>query len=386
MKKILIVASTFPRWAGDTEPRFILDYAKAIAQYYNVTILVPSAPQAKDHEYIEGIEVIRYRYFPVRSLETLCYPGAIIARIKSNKLRVLLVPFLIIGLYKKLLSLSQQYDIIHAHWLIPQGILTSFVKTPFIVTGHGTDVTSLNTGLIKKLKARCLRKADNIVMVSNSLALKIKETYPKIIKPIHVISMGCDTTAFSPKNRVQNFWKQDGKKIVLFVGRLVEIKGLSFLIDAMNYVDALLIIVGSGPLEIALKEQANPLKDKVRFLGPKTHEELKTIYASADIFVAPSITAANGATEGFGLVLIEAMASGLPVIASHSGGIVDIVKNGENGLLTEEKNIKHLAYNIQLLLTDTTLYKRLSTNAVLTAKAYDYSEIAKKYKSIIDNA
>ena len=86
---------------------------------------------------------------------------------------------------------------------------------------------------------------------------------------------------------------------------------------------------------------------KIVFLGAKTHEELKKIYASADLFVMPSITAKDGDKEGFGLVILEAFASGLPIVASRSGGITDIVKDGVNGFLVEEKDVSGMAEQIE---------------------------------------
>ena len=84
-KRLLITGSTFPRYEGDTEPRFILDLAKAMKEYATVTVLVPASPEAADREILEGVDVIRYHYFPIHSLETLCYPGAIVPRIKEKK-------------------------------------------------------------------------------------------------------------------------------------------------------------------------------------------------------------------------------------------------------------------------------------------------------------
>ena len=98
-KKVLVTASTFPRWEQDTEPRFILDYCIGLSKYYDVTALVPAAPGASDEENLEGIHVIRYHYFPIHKLETLCYPGAIVPRIKEKKSRALLVPFLFLALF-----------------------------------------------------------------------------------------------------------------------------------------------------------------------------------------------------------------------------------------------------------------------------------------------
>lgn len=380
-KKLLVTASTFPRWKDDTEPRFVLDLASHMTDEFDVTVLVPATPGAKDREVLDGVEVIRYHYFPVHKWETLCYPGAIVPRIKEKKIRALLVPFLLISLYFHLLKLLPQYDIVHAHWLIPQGIVQSFFHKPYIVTGHGGDVVSLNKGIIRKLKIRCLRKAKRVTVVSDYLKGRVQELVPEI-EP-DVISMGVDTGKFGKQYRVENYFGQGDKKVVLFVGRLAEKKGVTYLIEAMEQIDALLVIVGNGPLRKELEEKAKQIgKDKIHFLGEKTHEELKRIYASADVFAAPSITARNGDQEGLGLVMLEAMASGLPIVASRSGGIIQVIKDGENGLLSEEKCVWQLADNICSLLNDYYLCKKLIQNGIETIRYYDYENLAKRYEEV----
>ena len=380
--KLLVTASTFPRWEGDTEPRFILDLSKALLKYFDVTVLVPAAIGAKDKEVLEGVNVIRYHYFPIHKWETLCYPGAIVPRIKEKKTRILLVPFLFFSLWKTLAKILPYYDVVHAHWLIPQGIVQSFFRKKYVLTGHGGDVTSLNNGIIKKLKVHSLRRASYITVVSTALRSEILSLDNSI--NVIVRSMGVNCREFSPKYRGDNYFGQTDKKIILFVGRLAEKKGVTYLIEAMKEVDAKLVIVGKGTLEYDLKRQAEDQKDKIVFLGAKTHDELKTIYSSSDIFVAPSITAKDGDKEGFGLVFLEAMASGLPVVGSNSGGIPDIVNDGENGFLTEEKNSHDLAKKINYLLSHPDLYKKMQQNALETAQGYDYNIIAKDYKNLLD--
>ena len=319
-KKLLVTASTFPRWEGDTEPRFVLDMSSALTEFYDVTVLVPAAPNAKDEEYMEGVKVKRYHYFPIHKMETLCYPGAIVPRVKEKKIRALLIPFLFISLWFNLLKECKHIDVVHAHLLIPQGIVQSFINKPYIVTGHGGDVTSLNRGLIRVLKRRCLKKANKVTVVSRYLESKIKEIAD--FDDIEIISMGCKVSSFGPQFRVENKFSQEGKKVVLFVGRLAEKKGINYLIEAMQGIDAKLVIVGKGPLRSELEAQARGLNIDVDFLGAKTHEELKEIYASADVFVAPSVKGKDGDMEGLGLVNLEAMSSGVVVIGSRSGGIV----------------------------------------------------------------
>lgn len=381
-KKILVTASTFPRWEGDTEPRFVYDLAEALADRYDITVLVPAAIGAKDREDMGRLHVVRYHYFPIHKWETLCYPGAIVPRIKEKKVRILLVPCLLIALFTNIRRMEKEFDMVHAHWIIPQGLVQCLFHKPYLVTGHGGDVTSLNQGLIKKWKQACLKNASYRTAVSQRLRKNMQELCD--FEDVDVISMGCDTDKFSKNYCVPNFFNQREKKVVLFVGRLAEKKGVSYLIEAMKMVEALLVIVGKGPLEQKLYEQASSMKDKVLFLGDKTHEELKTIYASADIFAAPSVTAKDGDVEGFGLVILEAMASSLPVVASRSGGIVDLVQDGRNGLLCPEKDVHALACSINTLISDENKYNALSMAALNTAKEYDYKKKAEEYANVYE--
>lgn len=386
-KRLLITGSTFPRYEGDTEPRFVLDLAKNMKQYAEVTVLVPAAPGATDREVLEGVNVVRYHYFPIHSLETLCYPGAIVPRIREKKVRVLLVPWLFAALYMNLFKMRKEYDIVQANWLIPQGIVQSFLKKKYIVTGHGGDVTSLNKGIIRKLKKRCLKKAYGVTAVSEPLMGVLNELYENPNQA--VISMGCDTKLFGRQYRQENYFGQDGRNVILFVGRLAEKKGVCYAIEAMRHIDhAMLVIAGDGPLRRQLEKQAESVCKEtgktILFTGAKTHEQLKVLYASADIFVMPSITAKDGDKEGFGLVMLEAFASGLPIVASRSGGIVDLVKDGVNGYLVEEKDVQGLADRINIVLKDKNIYNKMQSEAQKTASQYDYHIIAGKYAEFMN--
>lgn len=382
--KVLMTASTFPRYEGDTEPRFVLDLAKALSNEYEVTVLAPSFPGAKKHEIMEGVQVERYRYFPINRFETLCYPGAIAARIKERKERMVLVPFLVLGLLRYIFIHGGKYDLIHAHWVIPQGIVQSWFRKPYVLTGHGGDIMSMNMGPLKRMKKSAFEKAAKVCVVSKQLSEKVREMAPLV--DAEIISMGCDTSMFSPQFRKENHFNQNDKKVILFVGRLEEVKGVEYLIDSMQYIDAKLVIVGTGSLENKLKKHAEAYGDKICFMGAKTHAELRGIYPSADVFVMSSVTTKDGAKEGFGLVMLEAMASGVPVVAFNSGGIAQLIEHGKNGLLCEEKDVKALSSNIQKVLYDNEIRSILVENGNKTVKEYDYKEIARKYSEIYMSA
>lgn len=387
-RKLLITASTFPRYDGDSEPRFILDLAKELKAYFEVTVLVPACPEATDYEVLEGVKVIRYHYFPIHKWETLCYPGAIVPRIKEKKIRILLVPFLFLGLKKKLKRIGNQFDIIHAHWLIPQGIVQSFFKKPYIVTGHGGDVKMLNGFPIRQLKRKCLERAAAVTVVSEELKRSLP-VYGKagLSTRVSVIPMGCDVEKFHNGHRVENFFRQGEKKVVLFVGRLAEKKGLAYLLDAMETVDALLVLVGDGPLQDMVSKRREQINynegyEKIKMLGVRNHMELPVIYASADIMTVPSVTASNGDAEGLPTVIVEALASGLPVVATRHGGIGEVIRDGENGLLVEERDSIGLGNSIKRLVEDSGLCGRLSRNARESILCYDYKQIAERYAEL----
>lgn len=375
--RVLILASTFPRYEGDTEPRFIFDLGRELTKFCKVTVLAPAAIGAKDYEIIDGVEIIRYRYFPIKKCETLCYPGAIMPRIKEKKIRALLVPFLLISMWIKIKMIEKNYDIVNAHWVIPQGIVQSYCSRPFIITGHGADVTSLNHGIIKKLKKRALKKASFVTVVSSHLRQILHEQYQ--IEGVKVQPMGVRAKEFIPGNRIENYFGQQNRKVVLYVGRLAEKKGVKYLIDAMKEVDAKLVIVGDGPLKEELEQQAAQVDRDIVFMGKRNHDELKTIFASADAFAAPSITAKDGDEEGVPVSIIEAMASGVPVLSTKSGGIADLIKNEVNGIMVKEKDSKSIAVNLSRILCEPELAHRLSRNALQTAGEYDYAVIARNY-------
>ncbi len=376
-KKLLVTASTFPRWENDTEPRFVLDLCKYLNKWFTITVLVPCAPGAKERETLEGVDVIRYHYFPIHAWETLCYPGAIVPRIKEKKVRILLVPFLFFSLYFRLSRIIEGYDMVHAHWLIPQGIVQMLFHKPYVVTGHGGDVTSLNTGILRKMKIRCLRRAQHVTVVSHDLKVQLEYLLPGLDPS--VISMGVDTSKFGKQYAIEHYFGQGNKKVVLFVGRLAEKKGVTYLIEAMREIDAVLIIAGDGPLKQTLMEQAKEQGEKIKFVGAQKHDVLKAMYASADVFAAPFITAGDGDKEGLSVVVLEALASELPIVSCKVGGVGELLQDRETALLCEEKNVFQLREAIKTLLDDSELRVKLSRNGIKLVKRYDYEEIARKY-------
>jgi glycosyltransferase involved in cell wall biosynthesis len=323
--RLLVLASTYPRWKDDPEPGFVHELAKRLADTFEVSVICPSASGAVREELMDGVSILRYRYAPAR-LETLVNDGGMVANLKRYPWKWLLVPSFLLSM---LLALRReirrsQPDAVHAHWIIPQGFIAACLGMigrplpPLLVTSHGADLYTLRAWPLSAAKRLVVRCAAKLTVVSASmrqdlLALGADETR------IGVQPMGVDLAGrFTPDADVPR-----SRDELLFVGRLVEKKGLHVLIEALpavleRYSGASLTVAGFGP-ELAAHQALVArlgLQDKIRFIGAVAQRELPLLYRRAAVFVAPFIEARSGDREGLGLVALEAAGCGCPVIAS----------------------------------------------------------------------
>lgn len=251
-----------------------------------------------------------------------------------------------------------EFDLIHSHFTWSMGYvgarLKEKYKAPFVVTAHGYDIYNLpfrDKEWREKIEY-VLNSANYIITVSDSNLKCIKKLDVKT--PVKVIPNGFRPDLFYPKNLEECKKVLElplGKKIILTVGNLVEIKGHKYLIEAMNEVvkrrkDVLCIMVGSGKLKNKLEKQIKKLKlkDYIRLVGEKSHDKIPIWMNACDVFVLPSLR------ESFGVVQIEAMACGKPVVATYNGGSENIIILEDYGLLCEPANPKKLAEKILIAL------------------------------------
>jgi glycosyltransferase involved in cell wall biosynthesis len=369
--RVLVLASTFPRWPYDTEPPFVYNLSRHLTERFDVVVLAPHAPGAKDVETMDGMEVHRFHYAWPEKAQLLAY-GGMLPNLKRNPWLWGLVPwFLATELVSTIrLVRSHQIDVIHAHWLVPQGLVAALaatiVRKPVVMTAHGGDVYGLRGKWASAFKRWALSRMTRVTAVSRDLADAIRELDSH--RPVDVISMGVDVTRFRRRRgarKVTTALNVTGP-VILFVGRLAEKKGVRYLIEAMPEVleqvpDATLVIVGDGPLRQDLEQRVSNLgiSASVRFTGAKSPEDLPQFYSAADLLVAPSIVADGGDTEAFGLVIAEAMACGCPVIASDVGGIGDLIKHEMTGLLVQQRDSSELAVAVCRVLADDVLRQRM---------------------------
>ena len=335
-KKLLVLASTYPRWVGDPEPGFVHELARRLVDRFDVTVLCPHAPGAAAKESMDGVDVVRYRYAP-QAWQTLVNDGGIVTNLRRKKWKCLLVPGFVLAQAWCAWRLIRRcrIDVVHAHWLVPQGLIVALLqwlpggKVPFLVTSHGADLYALRGRLLDRIKAFVACRAEAVTVVSNAMRERVASLGVPASK-VKVEPMGVDLTErFVPDPAVPR-----SQRKILFVGRLVEKKGLRHLLDAMplvlrHFPDASLDIAGFGPEEKALKAQVRALglEAHARFLGAMPQPQLPDLYRSAALFVAPFITAGSGDQEGLGLVLVEAAGCGCPLVVGNVPAVKDVLEH-----------------------------------------------------------
>ena len=384
--RVLVIATTFPRWKNDQEPPFVYDLCRNFSQEVDIHILAPHAPGAKEQDTWGKIKITRFPYFFPKSLQKLCYEGGVIPNLKSSWLARLQLPFFLIALLIRLIKMTNgnKFDLIHCHWIIPQGFFCALIKIfrgiPYILTAHGGDVYSFKNIPYVRFLIKFALKHSTICTV-NSQATKNKVLENRKNSNIQVIPMGVDLDKFNPENFNPKIRVSMGSEnlLLLGVGRLALKKGFNFLIEAMPQIiqktpNARLVIIGFGPQKDQLEKQIQKLNlsSSVYLIGGKSGKELRDWFASADIFIGPSIVTPDGDTEGQGVVFLEAMASGTAVIASDVGGIKDVVRDEFSGLLVPEKNPQAIAEKTILLAKDKTQRAQLIQNALGMVRS-DYS-------------
>jgi len=391
--RVLVLTSTFPRWENDTEPAFVFELSRRLAASFDVTVLSPRTPGSKRQENMAGLCVIRFPYFLQRWEKLAMHGGGILNKLKSNPLYYLMIPFFLLGQLRAVVGLlrSEKFDLIHAHWLIPQGFIAALsllitrLKIPLLCTSHGGDLFALKGKGLQRLKRWVMGKSAALTVVSTAMKKTVVDMGVDPEK-VEVIPMGVDLKGlFTPDPSVQR--KTDE---LLFVGRLVEKKGVQSLLEAMPNVmekhpTVRLVLAGSGPVEQELRQQAQRLhlSERVDFLGMVAQTQLPALYQRATIAIFPFVVAKSGDQEGFGLVQVEAMGCECPVIAGDLPAIHDIITHEENGLIFPSGNAQVLADAIIKLLDEPELRARLAGEGRKSVvQKFDWEIVAGKYAEV----
>ena len=395
--KVLVLTSSFPQHENSHEGIFILELVRKLHdQGFVPFVLAPHFNGGTMRDVFSGVQIFRFPYFYPYYFERLAYGSGIPFNLKRYPSVLLsIVPFLVSEFVGSLTIITKhKIQMIHTHWLVPQGLigaLFNFVfKIPHVATVHGSDISILQKNQLLIILCRFIvRNSDMITVNSTYMKTRLELIVPGCSAKIRVIPMGIDPEKFKAPEfiGIKNTF-QTGH-IILSVGRLIDLKGTIHLIDAMpavlrQFPDTVLLIIGAGPEKETLVNQTRKLglDHRISFLGMKEIDEIPSYYHAADVFVLPSINI-SGRTEALGVVLLEAMASGCPVIGSNIGGIPDIIVDGETGFLVPEQRSDILAEKIILLLSDDHLRERFRQNGLVRVREkFSWGKISEEFGDV----
>ncbi len=363
MKIALITEHFYPYTGGITEHTFYL--AQALAKNHEVFVIAPLYPKVKfvplpERPEFEIVRIGKAGFFPANgSLTAFTYtPSSILT-------------------LKRLLK-HEKFDVIHIQGSVvptlPFFSALFNVDSVKVVTFHAYHGKSTGYSIFKPPLKKALSGIDGYIAVSFAALITIQRHFD--LENIKIIPNGVDTNRFTPCGiKLPEF--DDGKFNILFVGRMEKRKGLQILIEALRGIenkDIRLIVAGDGPLLKKHKKQSERLNIEVRFLGKVSPHTLASLYRTASVFVAPSTKG-----ESFGIVLLEAMASGIPVIASSIPGYTETLEEGVYGLIFQNRNPHDLREKILNVYKNKPLREKLSAKGLYHVRSkYSWNKIAEK--------
>jgi N-acetyl-alpha-D-glucosaminyl L-malate synthase BshA len=352
--------------------------AKALTErHHEVDVLTTGWRDLPGEETVDGLGVYRVTVPGRGDLSTASLPS--------------MLAFLPCGVAKGSQVLRKNhYDVVNTHFAIPSGptgvVLSRLFKTPLVLTIIGGDIYDpskrLSPGrnvVMRAVVRRVLDSSSQIIAISEDIKRRAREDL-QCRTEIEVIHYGLTTPRFEEKSRSELGIPEDDL-VLISIGRLIRRKALDDLLRALSgleYDDWRLLIVGDGPEEPRLRDLAERLglSSRVEFLGAVWGERKFQYLAASDVFVLPSVH------EGFGLVFLEAMFCGLPVIASSVGGQTDFLKDGETGFLVPVGDVDALADRVLRLANDVELRGQMSRFNREYVKSFDIAGVAERYESL----
>jgi len=380
--RVCLVTTAFPRWPGDGDGAFVGELARALTRHgIRVRVVAAHSPGLPVYGKIGDIEIVRPRYWWPERLEMLRREvgGLPVVWRKYPLARVQILSFFLMHAFVTA-RYAQSCDVVHAQWTLSAGAacLGRWVhRCPVLVTVYGSDILQVPRHPIGAwLTWLVLSCCDRITAVSHALQKRVVQLG---VSPerVLVVPIGVDVTKFLPADDVHR------ENLILFVGSLIERKGVRYLLEAMPQILSVfpeyrLVIAGDGPEIISLKQRAVELgiSRQVDFVGFQSQDNVRVLMQRARVVVLPSLE------EGMGAVLVEAMACGTPVVASRVDGIQDVVTE-EVGVLVSPANPMELAEGIRTVLFDPIRWREYSYNARLRAvKYYNWDIIVPRFIQI----
>ncbi|MBI2536383.1 MAG: glycosyltransferase family 4 protein [Gemmatimonadetes bacterium] len=371
--RILHVVTAFPRSPDDVIAPWLVELLRRLRAAGHEVEVLTSAYKGGGNRDFDGIPIHRFRYFPA-AWEDLTHDEAVPDRLQRAWRYRLAVPCYVaggvIGAWRW--CRRRRYDVVHVHWPVPHALFGWVARAAcgarLVTTFYGVELRWVKSTMpwLRGFLARAAKTSDRVVAISHYTAREIRELADVPIAVIPYTTGLSDSGAASPTSTSRPGVDRSGPFTILFVGRLVARKGIPTLIEAVRRLretcSIRVVLIGEGPERPALEAEVARagLDGVVELRGRVPPDALARAYQEAGALVLPAIVDLRGDTEGLGVVLLEAMSYGTPVVASDLGGITDIVAPDQTGLLVPPGDPVALAGAIERLARDTALWHRLA--------------------------
>jgi glycosyltransferase involved in cell wall biosynthesis len=401
--KIAVITSSYPRYPGDGVAPFVKSICENLAKLgHAVEVVAPYDPAIAPME-IGNVSIHRFRYVWPKRFHIMGHARSLDNDTRLRPLTYILLPLFLLAAFFSLMRACgrQKSEIIYAHWVIPNGLVAACVAAlrglPFILSLHGSDIYVARRNRIFAAVARWVfRRASGVTACSPELrqtAIELGASQKTMLLP-----WGADPQIFHPGHRndqdFQTFQVSQSEIILVALGRFVQKKGFANLLSAMPGVlngcpQARLMLGGDGALKDELASLAKQLgiSERVSFTGQIPWNQVPTFLARADIFVLPSVRDRRGNVDGLPTVLLEAMSSGLAVVASDIGGVSLVIKNGYNGLLIPPGDIEALAKAILDLACNEERRQAIGQAARQSViESFNWQQVARQITALLETA
>jgi phosphatidyl-myo-inositol dimannoside synthase len=372
--RILVVTLGYPKEPGDSTAPFMDAIVRGLAgRGHDVDVVLP---QHREFRYPdgEGVRFFPYRYSPSARLSPWGFGQTFGATDRVRAQVLPLLPTIALSLRRAITRrlATQPYDVVHAHWVLPNGWAASSVakraEVPVVVTLHGSDVAMAERhSLLAGVAHRTFQRVAAVTATSDDLR---RRAVALGADPLTAVTthIGVDAELFAPRPASREMRQflgvQEGDLLVVSVGRLASVKGFEHLIEAASHLERVTVaIVGDGELRPELERLARVSSARIVLAGPMPHDRVAHALAAADVVVVPSVVDDRGRVDATTSTVLEALASGRPLVATAVGGIPEVIRDGENGLLVPQKDPVALAAAIERVRADPELRHQLSLQA-----------------------
>ncbi|MEM1205032.1 MAG: glycosyltransferase [Acidobacteriota bacterium] len=369
-RRFLFLTQTYPRFDGDTSGPFIRDLARGLVRRGDgVTVLTPHAPEVEASWDDDGVEVQSFRYAP-ESFELVGYSRSLQADETMKRGAMLSAPLYAGGAWrataaelKRADGEGRPYDLVQGHWVVPNGLVVARLagKVPLAVGLHGSDVFMAEKPWLRPVVASALKRIDVMTGCSPELVDRVCAVgFDR--ERARVIPYGVDGGIFFPDVARGEDWRRrlgipNSAPMVLSVGRMATKKGYQVLMEGLEalmtrHATCHVVLAGAGDRLDEFRRAAEPWASRVHFPGSVLRDTLPDLYRAADLFTLPAVHDPKGNVDGLPNVILEGMASGLPIVASEISGIPLAVEDGVHGRLVPEQDPGALVDALVELLED----------------------------------